>query len=162
MKTIQQLAQEYLEHFKTSEGEGGFSTYTWDDQAPEELKDLVREAHGDMLPEDYRFNYIVESLEKIAEDYDEESIEADIYDSDLSGWFASHSHRIGYCDQFVEDFGLPEAKNFKIINIVAGGQYMEKTEVYRSVLNSLEKIIEEMDDELDEEDLDDEDTEDLD
>lgn len=158
MKTIQELAQEYLQFFETKNGENGILTYTWKDGSPQELKDLIREAHGDMMPEDYKYAWVVDSLQIIADDRDEESIEADIYNRDLLNWLSSHLDRPGYCDQYAEEFGV-DSNNFSIINVISGGQYMEKMEVYRSVLNSLEEILEEMEDD-DEEESEDEDNSD--
>jgi hypothetical protein len=157
MKTIQKLAKEYLNYFDQKEGKNGLSTYTWKDEAPQELRELIQKAHGNMLPNDYRYNFVVESLEAIAEDR-EDSIEADIYNRDLLNWLSSHLDRSAYCDQYVEEYGGIDTKNFNIINVISGGQYLEKLEVYHSVLHSLEEIIEELEDEEldDEEDSDEE------
>lgn len=152
MITIQELAQEYLTYFERKEGENGLPSYTWKDGTPKALRDLIQEAHGDMMPNDYKYNFVVDALETIAQELDEDSIEADIYNRDLLNWLASHLDRPGYCDQYAEEYGV-DSKNFSIINIISGGQYLEKMEVYRSVLSSLEEIIEELeDDESDDED----------
>jgi hypothetical protein len=155
MKTIQELAKEYLNYFDQKEGENGLSTYTWKDEAPQELRGLIQEAHGDMMPNDYKYNFVVESLEAIAEDR-EDSIEADIYNRDLLNWLSSHLDRPAYCDQYVEEYGGIDTKNFSIINLISSGQHLEKLEVYHSVLRSLEEIVEELEQELDDEENSDE------
>lgn len=159
--TIQQLAQEYLTYFERKERENGLSYYTWKDVSPKALRDLIQEAHGDMMPDDYKYNFVVDALDAIAEDRGEDSIEADVYNRDLLNWLASHLDRPGYCDQYVEEYGGIDPNDFSIIRIISGGQYLEKMEVYRSVLNSLEEIIEKLEDaELDDEDSDEDEDED--
>lgn len=106
------------------------------DGAPERVIDLVREAHGDFLPDDYRYEYIKESLELIAQDVEdaEESLEADTYNADLLKWVSSNLNRMAYVDQALE-----ECKCAFLGEYLAIGQLTERQEVFTLVLSSLEE-----------------------
>lgn len=64
---------------------------------PEWVNDLVINAHGDMMPDDWRYAMIRDVLDAIddCEDIDEISIEPSIYTSDLCRWLGSDSMRFG-------------------------------------------------------------------
>jgi hypothetical protein len=149
MKTIHSLAQEYLAYFEQKERDGR-KFWVTKDERPEELRDLIHEAHGDMMPEDWKYEFVVDALDAIAEERDEDSIEADVYNRDLLNWLSSHLDRPGYCNQYAAEYGINPEK-FDIINVISGGQYLEKLEVYHSVVKSLEEIIENLEEDSDEE-----------
>lgn len=149
--TIQELAQEWLDWFEVGKRDDGKTFFYLKDGAPEELHKMVRKVHGDMLPDDYKYEYIVGALEAIADyDGDEDDIEeladeleADCYDSDLLDWLNSHSIRIWYVDKAVEEMGHGGG----IMEDIAMGQVEEKREVFFTVLEDLRENLEEDDEE---------------
>ena len=146
--TIQELAQEWLDWFVWDKDR---EIYYLKENAPSELLGAVRMAHGDMLPDDYKYEYIVGALEAIADyDGDEDDIEeladdleADCYDSDLLEWLNSHSIRTWYVDKAVEEMGHGGG----IMEDIAMGQVEEKREVFFTVLEDLREKLEEDDEE---------------
>lgn len=146
--TIQELAQEWLDWFVWDKDR---EIYYLKENAPSELLEVVRMAHGDMLPDNYKYEFIVEALEAIADyDGDEDDIEeladeleADCYDSDLLDWLNSHSIRIWYVDKAVEEMGHGGG----IMEDIAMGQVEEKREVFFTVLEDLRENLEEDDEE---------------
>jgi hypothetical protein len=148
--TIQKLAEEYHALFVL--GKRGDGTEYWhiprEERTPE-LTELCHKAHGDMLPDDWRYSFIVEALALISESANprDERLEADIYTHELTSWLHSRADRHGYCDEFRDEFGEPD----NTFNLLQGGQYMEKQEVYHSVLSSLESMLEDEEEEDEEE-----------
>ena len=120
------------------------------DGAPEWLSDLVREAHGDMMPDDYRYGMIEGAIDAIAEgDEDEEDAayrfsEGVPHDSNFQRfrWVQSHGSRPWYVDQANEANGgrWPEGG---IVEAIRYGWEAEALEVYDLVLAFLESHTEE-------------------
>lgn len=112
---------------------------------PEWVMDMVFKAHeqGQVLPDDYKYTFIVESLDRIeeADDPDEAAndIESDVYTSDLYAWLTSRLSRQGYVDEAVQEFG---GEGRGIVEQIMLGQAQEKREVYWSILNFLQEQIE--------------------
>lgn len=112
------------------------------DGSPVWMRDLCHDAHGDMMPNDHRYSFIVEALTALAEDdEDGDSIEADSYTADLTGWIHSRTDRYAYCDQAVEEgYGFTDT-----VTLLSLGQLMEKREVFQLVKESLEARIDDLD-----------------
>lgn len=141
-KDVAALALKYLTTKKRTDG-NVFVTTT--DDAPDWVVMIVRNAHEDMLPDDYKYDYIWNALEAITQ-YDdpqdaESDIEADPYTFDLLEWLRSHLDRPGMVDEAVEEFGHSEQG---IVGDVMLGQWSEKTSVFRTVLNDVEELAEEV------------------
>jgi len=117
---------------------------------PQELRELCREAHDDMLPDDWRYLFIVEALEAIADrpddDLENSELEPDIYNPDVLSWLSSRASRYAYVDDAAELWGIPE-KDFSCIKLIQLGQLQEKEEVYAVVLDRLKQLIEDDDEE---------------
>ncbi len=141
---IADKAAEFLDHFQCIKVDRSEEEiYTLKDQAPPSLKDLVREAHGDFLPDDFRYETIQDALCALSdglEDLDEVRLEADIYHHDLLKWLSSNLKRIAYCDEAKEEFGLQEVD---LMTLITYGQLREKEEILASVRESLIQICEE-------------------
>jgi hypothetical protein len=139
--TIQSLAQEAADAFEVAQRADGTHYYRLrDDIRDSWINELVREAHGDLLPDDHRYRFILRSLEAIAEDEDPEDSdyfpEPDIYTHDLLEWLGSHLSRTGYVDEMRDEFG---AETFNgILGEIAAGQQREMMEVYGIVLQFLQ------------------------
>lgn len=108
------------------------------DKAPHWITQLVRDAHADYAPDDYRYEYIVDALELLSESEDpdeaREALEADIYTSDLTEWLASNISRVGYLSEVLEEF--PDTDDG--FDLLSRAQYQERSEIFDSVLDSLE------------------------
>jgi hypothetical protein len=142
MNNIQTLAKEASAYMTTDTRPNGERFYKTTDNCPDWFSDLVREAHGEMMPDDYRYRFISEALDAFA-DYDDtdsalEQIEADCYTYNLIEWLGSNLTRQYYTDEALEN-GAPDT-----FAMLYNGQAQEKDEVYRSVLQSLETQLEEL------------------
>ncbi|NJM54532.1 MAG: hypothetical protein HC841_00170 [Verrucomicrobiae bacterium] len=85
------------------------------DGCPQWVITLAREAHGDMLPDNWRYIFIYEALQALIEkEGDEESAldyylsDDEIYTRNLIEWVGSDLQRIGYCDDAFEMNGCPQ------------------------------------------------------
>jgi len=145
MTNIQDKATEALTWFESArrdenDPESAFTRTK--DGAPEWVTDLVRDAHGEFLPDDWRYDKIRDALEFIAESDDpEDSAEfadqaVDVYTSDRLAWLSSNLRRASYVDDARENLGATNS----IIDDIGLGQYQEAGEIYGSVLNSLESL----------------------
>lgn len=137
MTTLQERAIEARKHFELAERPSG--TKFWRAKStdkPKWIQDLCREAHGDMLPDDQRYRFIVDALDLLSENDSEEAaselIESDIYTSDLIEWLGSHLDRLGYCDEAITDMGAKDMSS-----ALSGGQYLERCEVLSLVAQGL-------------------------
>jgi hypothetical protein len=93
-----------------------------------------------MMPDDHKYRFIVEALDTISESdpdmhtYNIDSPEPDIYTHSLLAWLASHLERSGYCDEYMQEISTPQ----NTIDLLQGGQYLEKREVFDLVLRALQ------------------------
>lgn len=144
---LQTLAQEARSHFKRGKRDSGESYWSYDHSTtPEWVQEMTREAHGSMFPDDWKYQFVVEALDGLAED-DNPTIEADIYNYELCEWLSSHGNRPGYVDETIEDMGWTHIPNGGIMGLISWGQYTEKNEVLDSVKASLEARLEELEEE---------------
>lgn len=142
-KTIGDLARELSEAFTDGprvSDDTQRQIRTLRDGAPEWMHDLVREAHGDMLPDDWRYEMIEAAAEALAdadgdEDEAREALEHNvpIYTVKLSRWLGSHGARAGYCDEAADEYGTVRG----IMNLIQLGYLTEAREVFEAVLTSL-------------------------
>ena len=140
--TIQELAGSATDPMTTQQRGDETITVRTDD-APAWVADVIQEAHGDMFPDDYRYETIRDAFETIAADDDDPEDSAaefadntDVYNSDLLAWVGSHGDRAGYVDEAIGEFG--PARDF--YHGLMMGQYAERSEVYGLVLQALERI----------------------
>ena len=140
--TVQNLASTYSDWFEKLIRDDEFETYILIDGHPPELLTLVRDAHGEKLPDDWCYQFIYESLISISESNDPESpeFEPDAYYYSLLKWLSSRTDRGSYMDEYVEEFGAPQP--FDTMALIGYGQVKEKQEVYSSVLSSLQELVE--------------------
>lgn len=141
-----QVAAEWIEMFERRKKNDGDEIWTlrdgaaggdWESRHP--LRATIREAHGDMSPDDHKYRFVVESLSAIMDhdgDIDEarNSVEADINHADLFKWLASHAERPGYVDDYVTNYGFGHS----IMETIQCGQWLEKTEVFDIVARYVE------------------------
>ena len=139
---LQRLAAEVRSKFKLKTRDNGAEFWARESNEDDWIQSLCFEAHGDMLPEDWRYRFIVEALDALSEfdDPDEarDSLEASIYNHELTDWLGSHGHRPGYVDEACEEFGFHGGT----IERIQWGMLSEKWEVFDSVLASIEEQLE--------------------
>ncbi len=136
---VQEAANEARSYFVSKTRDDGTS-YIATKDAPEWVGDLCYEAHGGMLPNDWRYDAIDSALDYIAAGDDDvvefADAQVDVCTSDLLAWIGSHGHRMGYCDEAQEQGGVDAEAN--ISQRIMVGQYLEASEVYGLVLAALE------------------------
>lgn len=106
------------------------------------IRDQIHEG-GHWLPDDFKYQTVVDVLDALYEeqDPDELNLEADVYNSDLIAWFASHGERAGLVDEAVEQLGHSDQG---VIGDISQGQWYEKDQIAHMVVDVLK---EHMDDE---------------
>jgi hypothetical protein len=143
------LADEGCKWFTTDTRDDGTKFVKTRDEQPQWLEDLIFTAHGDMLPDDWRYSFIRDALSTISDASEgsdsqevcDEYSEPDIYTNELTSWLGSRNDRYGYCDEAVEDLGAHDVGTIERIGL---GQMMEKREVFYSVAQSLAERAEEL------------------
>lgn len=124
------------------------------DGHPDWMTDVMHEAHGDMLPDDWRYKMIDEVLGDLLE-YDPDNWEdrsseicdglVDVYNSDRMKWLNSHHSRASYVDE-ARDEGLI-GRDADLMDQLGSGQYREYEEILHSLVRSITERAEELDDE---------------
>src|SRR5690606_25807805 len=138
---IRILAGEALAYFECKKRDDGTVYWVLEVGAPEWVYNLVWEAHGGIFPEDFRYLFIIEALEALAENPEgaEDLLEPDVYTSELIKWLDAHlGYRAGLVDEAVSEFGWES-----LFKALQAGQLMEKEEVLDLVRRCLERMIEE-------------------
>ena len=140
---IRILAGETLSYFEHRKRHDGTKYWAVEEDAPEWVRELTFAVHteGDILPEDFRYLFIVEALEAISENPEEPEIlwEPDVYTSELFKWLeACRSYRMGLVDEAVNELGWNG-----LFDALRAGQLKEKQEVLALVRAFLKKKIEE-------------------
>lgn len=148
MTTIKKLAAKALAHMIEKTRDNGESFWCFDKDAPSWCSELAHHAHGDMMPDDWRYSFIVEALRAIDDcDSDDEDeirdslyeIEPDIYTGRLLAWLASSVKRLHYVDEYLEECGPTSL----IDGAISGGQMFEKHEVANLVFDFLTDMADE-------------------
>lgn len=145
-RTIQDFAKEMSLQFTGDKRNDGKEFRKLADGHPQWMQDVCHEAHGDMFPDDWRYEFIESACDKIAETDDNytiddarSEIEADIYTHDLTSWLGSRTDRFAYCDEAMEEFGGDVKDTISLLQL---GQVREKEEVFGLVVQALEKLVE--------------------
>lgn len=94
-------------------------------------QELMHYAHGDMLPDDFRYQMIHDVLVNMSEDEDADSMDVcdqcvPIYISELMSWLLSRNDRYTFVDEAIEQYG----KGDSIISDISAGYLLECIEVY--------------------------------
>lgn len=140
-KTLAELAQEVLDRFEHRTRANGTAYWCLGEGSPAWMRDLCHDAHGEMLPDDHRYQFIHEAVSALAAGDDNgDTLEADCYTNDLTAWLHSRTDRYAYCDQAVEDgYGFTDT-----ITLLSLGQLMEIREVFELVKAELEGRLDEV------------------
>ncbi len=170
--TVHTLATEAASWFETATRTDGENYTRCKPGVPGWVTDLVYDAHGDMLPDDWRYSAVRDALDAIDEagedaDLDDLSFEfavgaVDVYTGARLAWLASHLSRPGYVDEGIEEmgggrmsdgeYGRGGGEPLGVIDMIGHGQYREAHEVFSSVRTFLETRADELNDAAGEED----------
>lgn len=119
------------------------------------LQDLVYDAHGEFLPDDWRYDCTRSACGWIHDnepaDLDDARSEfadsaVDVYNMARCAWLASDLRRGSYCDEAAQEFGFTISDERGVFDLIALGQYAEAEEVFSAVADALEKQLGEQDD----------------
>jgi hypothetical protein len=147
-KTVNELAKEALGWFITDTRDNGEEFVKTKEGRPDWLRNLIFTAHGGMMPDDYRYKFIENSLQYIADqdedadDLDCPEIEADSYTSELTKWLHSRNDRVCYLTEALEEYEIKDG-----FQALQEAQLREREEVYHSVLSSLRELYDAQEDE---------------
>jgi hypothetical protein len=142
--TLSQLAQRYHEAFEHAEREDGSGYWRRKDRktTDDALYRLCYDAHDGMLPDDYKYRFIVDALTAIAdaepgrEAEAADTIEPDCYTGQLTAWLHSDIRRVFYCNETLETYAPKDG-----FQLLALAQQAEQREVFASVLRSLQTLL---------------------
>ncbi len=153
--TVQSLAQEMSRAFETrkrrSVDTGADAEYVvLKDGSPEWMTDVCHKAHQDeigeaMLPDDWRYRFIEDAVDALAEceieDDQDGHLREYVYTHDLTGWLHSRNDRYGYCDDALQELGGPDQD---FLATLSRGLWIEQQEVFYLVLQALKERVEEL------------------
>lgn len=154
MKTLHDYAREVSQAFIGATRDDGETFRKLRKGSPEWMVDLCREAHGGMMPDDFRYSMIEDAVDAISEADPDDDLgdvafqmadDVDLYNARLSAWMASHVKRAAYVAQSVDEYGLPDP--FDLFTLLQRGQYVERMEVFQEVRAFLEGMADEAEDE---------------
>lgn len=133
------------------------------DNTPEALRDSVRKAHGEKLPDDWiydKYHSVLDALTQYnfesTDDLEEKRPEivdslVDMYTRDLTKWLNDSPYNVYYITEAQEEYGVQE-DGFKILQMA---QYKAIDEIAGEVIGYLTQEAEEEERERDQEDLED-------
>lgn len=140
-------AAEIAAMFETKRRDSGEDFISLRGDAPDWAHDFIREAHGtDFLPDDYRYRWVMEALELIAEEGEDEDLAqrfadgVDIYTANLLAWLSSNLQRVGYCDEAIREGMVGVGDDLNLVNIIMVGQASERYEIFTNVVSALENL----------------------
>lgn len=117
------------------------------DGAPAWVHNLVFAAHGEIMPDDWRYASIRSALAEIsdsdADDRDDlddlagkwADSNVDVYTGARIAWLGSRMSRTAYVDEAVDELG---GEGLDTVERIGLGQYVESREVFELVANALE------------------------
>ena len=134
--TIQTLATEVAQQFETATRPDGtrYVCRKNEHRAEDWIQDMIRAAHGDMLPDDYVYQYASDALDAIAEgdeDGEYSILEPDVYTRDLLNWVGSDLNRVAYVDEAISEGAET------LFDALTRGQLDEKQMVFDTVKQAL-------------------------
>lgn len=134
------LADEFARNLERKTRDNGESFICLRDGAPEWMKEAIREAHGDMLPNDWSYRFAAAIVEDIAErlrddcdaDFDDMSGEIvdsaiPVYTGERLAWLASNLNRLAFCDTAASDGLVSESSD--MAERIAAGMYLELQDI---------------------------------
>jgi len=146
MTNIKLKAKEILGYMVHKVRDNGQGFYCLTNDAPQWVTDFVHVVHGDMMPDDYKYQFIHEAVEFLCDNDNEDdlqqSAEGAIYNHERLQWLASNAERPYIVDETVQEFGLADSKDFNVLDLINQGYVWEQCDVYRTVFDELQKMVE--------------------
>lgn len=143
---IGELATYALTFFERLPRREGEMIWHLKERYPTWVQEMVYKAHENMGADDYKYEFVVKTLDELSEGADPEegkdNLEADIYTADLLQWLGSHLERTGFVDEIVEQIGHSQSG---IVGDIMYGQIQEKHQVWDSVVQSLRDRLDDID-----------------
>lgn len=142
--TVQSLASDLYDAMVLKTRANGESFTSLKDGSPDWMQDVVRKAHGDFLPDDWRFAAIKHLASAVSEMDDADDADGygeicdgavSVYTGALTAWLASNIIRVGYCDQAHEELGAAANMSQALMQ----GQYFEYYETLTLLVSALQE-----------------------
>lgn len=143
MATFIELAAQMAASFETKSRDNGESFVVLKDGAPEWMAEACQAAHGDMFPDDWRYRFISEFVDYVADcgdGFDPDDGMADfadnvpVYNHEQIAWLGSHGARIDYVNAAIDEYGM---SNGGVMEAIRQGIYSERYEVAVLMANFL-------------------------
>lgn len=150
MKTVKnQIMQFFANQFETRERENDETFVCLRDNAPAWCRDVCRESHSGMMPDDWRYSWISSAADTLA-DIDPDSWEeqtheiadglVDVYNGRLLAWLASNLTRAEYVNDAVSNGLVDVSGDFDLYRAIMAGQYEEIRETLETLVSEIESI----------------------
>ncbi len=148
MNVKTEIMRFFSSQFETRNRDNGETFNCLVNNAPEWCTDVVLTAHGDMLPDDYRYKWISQGADSLADIEPEEWEESiheiadgltDVYNGELLNWLSSNLTRAEYINEYVSNAGI-DSDNFDFFPLVMAGQYQEITETLQALISEIESL----------------------
>ena len=144
MKNLGEFVQTLVSSFQIKTRDDGTTFYCANDDAPDYVRDLCYDVHGGMMPDDYKYQFLVEALEYIDDNLDPlddnldcidpyDACDPDCMNSDLLRWVSSNLTRMHYCDNVLQDYQLDQ-----LAHMLMQAQQAERVEVMQDAINWIE------------------------
>lgn len=156
--TLQELSKEVRAQFTLAKRDNGEEFWTREILKGTEygdwITDLCHNAHGEMLPDDWVYEFIVDALDAI-EAYDDEDEARDNLPEEYRThrfieYYASHGYRQAAADEILREalqYTHRDSENLSLTTFMAQAMREEQEEVFSSVLQSLTDRLEEIEEE---------------
>jgi hypothetical protein len=147
MTDINKKIENYLTYFEYRTNNDGSQFVTLKDNAPEELRASIKNAHLELLPDDWIYNmyhlilasihdYGVSSIDEIEENrYEIIEYLVDCYTSELTAWLNSNVSYVNYLTQALQE-GVEVKDGFQALQLA---QYFAIKDIFDEVINLLQK-----------------------
>lgn len=128
--------------FETRErGDDGDTFVTLRDDAPDWLVDAVREAHGDEMPNDWRYEISARIFDALTDDPTADRHEladglVDIYTGARLAWLAADIGRAGLVDEACDELGIDLGG---IVDQVGAGQYVVISQMVDIIADAIDE-----------------------
>lgn len=141
--SIKQLAAKLHAALVTDKRNDGQEFVHLGDNSPQWMTDVIREIHGDKMPEDTTYAFIERCAQAIEDSESEPQdaiyeIEPDIYTSDLTGWLHARADHVNYVDDAIEEIGRSCIGSFS--DLLQAAQSKHIHEVGSALISALEGI----------------------
>ena len=148
MNQKQQLAAQLSAAFTVKTRTNGENFWCLKDDAPAWATGAVRACHddGSELPNDWRYQFIVDAANTLAESDDWDDLawpEADVYNHDLIKWLGEFPNADWYCDE--SDFADYNSEGKGIMDAIGYGQAYAKQETRARLKAFLEQMADQAD-----------------